>query len=69
MRAWKILEEKHDEEDSRYGKRYGRKDSIMSKLEEFVEDVYECGIEEGYHKAKEEMSSYGERDSYRRSMR
>ena len=41
----------------------------MSKLEEFVEDVYDCGVEEGYHKAKEEMDSYSERDSYRRSMR
>jgi hypothetical protein len=65
MRAWEILEKRHDDEDSRYGKRMGMKDHI-SKLDKMVDEIYECGFEDGYSKAQEEMGSYGERSSYRR---
>lgn len=71
----KYLEEiMHDDEkeykDSRYGKRMGARGSLSDKLEEMAEELYECGYKEGYREAMKEADSYyGERSSYKRSMR
>lgn len=62
MRAWEILEK--DARDSRYGRKMGMRDH-SEKMEKLVDEIYECGFEEGYRKAQEESSSYGE-TSYRR---
>lgn len=66
MRAWEILEKRHDEDDSRYGRKMGMKDH-MDKLDKMVDEIYECGFEDGYSKAQEEMDSYGERFGRRSS--
>lgn len=66
MRAWEILEkDARDSRDSRYGRRMGMRDHT-DKLEKLVDEIYECGFEDGYHKAQEESDSYSERSSYRR---
>lgn len=70
MRAWEILEKdkdsmERDYRDSRYGKRMSMRDH-EDKLEKLVDEIYECGFEDGYRKAHEESDSYGERSSYRR---
>lgn len=65
MRAWEILEKEHESRDSRYGKRMGMREHT-EKLEKLIDEIYECAFEEGYEKAQEESSSYGERGSYRR---
>lgn len=64
MRAWEILEKDHESMDSRYGRRMGMKDHT-DKLDKLVDEIYECGFEDGYEKARMEMSSFGERSSYR----
>ena len=69
MRAWEIVERDHEAKDSRYGKRVGMRDHV-DKMEKLVDEIYECGFEEGYNKAMGESDSYGERSAYRRgSMR
>ena len=70
MRAWEIVEKDKEREsmDSRYGRRMGMKDH-MDKLEALIDEIYECGFEDGMEKARRESSSYGERSSYRGSMR
>lgn len=67
-RIWEIAEKDKDARDSRYGRRMGMRDHF-DKMEKLVDEIYECGFEEGYEKAREESDSYGERSSYRRSMR
>lgn len=54
---WEIREH----HDSRYGHRMGRKSNDLE-----LEKAYECGFEDGYEKAMEELKhSYGERRSSR----
>lgn len=54
-RMWEIREGYEPESESRYGRRYGMRSA--------EDKAYECGFEDGYKKAMEEMehSSYGER--------
>ena len=68
MRAWEILEKENEPRDSRYGRRMGMRDHV-DKLEKLVDEIYECGFEEGYRKAQEESEPYSERSSYRRGSR
>ena len=53
-RMWEIREG-YDHESS-----YGRHKSPMHYRDE-VHEAYECGYEEGYHKAMKELGHYSER--------
>ena len=64
MRMWEIREKDRErgERDYRMGMRH----------EKSAEEAYECGYEDGYEDAMkeiEEKDGYGERSSYRKSMR
>lgn len=63
MRMWEIREN----DESRYGHRFGTRNRNASEIDE----AYECGYEEGYRKAMKEAESYygqqyNERRPYRR---
>ena len=74
MRAWEIIEksgsynrrDNMQQNDYRMGNRSGMKENI-NKLDMLVDEIYECGFEDGYQKAKEEMNGMNERGSYRRN--
>ena len=63
MRMWEIREKDRDrgERDYRMGMRHDKS----------AEEAYECGYEDGYEDAMKEIEErgYGERSSYRKSMR
>jgi len=63
MRMWEIREKDRDrgERDYRMGMRHDKS----------ADEAYECGYEDGYEDAMKEIeeSGYGERSSYRKSMR
>lgn len=64
MRMWEIREKDHERGDRSY--------RMGMRHEKSVEEAYECGYEDGYEDAMkeiEEKSDYGERSSYRKSMR
>lgn len=62
--SWKMITERDEDRESRYGRRMGMK-SHVNMLEKIVDEIYECGFEEGFRKAHEDPY-YGERSSYRR---
>lgn len=62
--SWNVMEKYNDKEDFRFGKKMGMR-GHLSMLEKVVNEIYECGMEEGYHKAQEESESFG-MSSYKR---
>lgn len=58
---WKVLKHEEDSDYGRYGhKRMGMREHV-DMLDKIVEEIYKCGFEKGYEKAREESESYGER--------
>ena len=67
MRMWEIREKDHER-----GKGDYRNYRMGMREDKSVEEAYECGYEDGYEDAMkeiEEKENYGERSSYRKSMR
>lgn len=63
MRMWEIREKDRDRGERSY--------RMGMRHEKSAEEAYECGYEDGYEDAMKEIeeSGYGERSSYRKSMR